>query len=114
MRDLQDKKELDVRFKRSENNSADIMTKNTMRDVNDKHTHQVRDGTLPFWKEDVKQDVSMTEFTISQINTESRISSPASSGPTSSSNTTSGTVKSRMAKQPLESKAGGQSACTLL
>jgi hypothetical protein len=28
IRDLQDKKELDVRFKRSENNSADIMTKN--------------------------------------------------------------------------------------
>jgi hypothetical protein len=62
-RDLQDKKELDVRFKRSENNSADIMTKNTTRDVHDKHTQQVRDGTLPFWKEDVKQDGSMTEFT---------------------------------------------------
>jgi hypothetical protein len=29
MRDLQDRKELDVRFKRSENNSSDIMTNNT-------------------------------------------------------------------------------------
>jgi hypothetical protein len=63
MRDLQDKKELDVRFKRSKNNVADIMTKNTTRDVHDKYTQQVRDGTLPFWKEDVKKDRSMTEFT---------------------------------------------------
>jgi hypothetical protein len=37
-RDLQDSKALDVRFKRSENNSADIMTKNTTREVHDKHT----------------------------------------------------------------------------
>jgi hypothetical protein len=56
MRDLQDKKELDVRFKRSENNLADIMTNNTPREIHDKHTQQVRDGALPFWKEDVKQD----------------------------------------------------------
>jgi hypothetical protein len=77
MRDLQDKKELDVRFKRSENNSSDIMTKYTTRDVHDKHTQQVRNGTLPFRKEDVKQDGSMTEFTKSWISTESRISSPA-------------------------------------
>jgi hypothetical protein len=67
MRDLQDKKELDVRFKRSENNSADIMTKNTTRVIHDK---QGRKGTLPFWKEDVKQDGSMTEFTNSRISTE--------------------------------------------
>jgi hypothetical protein len=64
-RDLQDKKELDVRFKRSENNAADIMTKNTMRDVHNKHTQQVRDDTLPFWKVDVKQYSSMTELTSS-------------------------------------------------
>jgi hypothetical protein len=31
MRDVQDRKEMDVRFKRSENNSADIMTKNMTR-----------------------------------------------------------------------------------
>jgi hypothetical protein len=47
MRDLQGKKELDVRFKRSEKNSADIMTKNTPRDTHDKHTQQVRHGALP-------------------------------------------------------------------
>jgi hypothetical protein len=109
MRDLQDKKGLDVRFKRSENNSADIMTKNTPREIHDRHTHQVKDGALPLWKEDVKQDGSVTEFTSSQ----SRISSSVSSSP-SSSNNTSTTVKSRTSKQPLESKAGGQSTYTLL
>jgi hypothetical protein len=50
MRDLQDNKALDVRFKGSENNSADIMTKNTTREVHDKHTQQIRNGTLPLWK----------------------------------------------------------------
>jgi hypothetical protein len=60
MRDLQDTKALDVRFKRSENNSADIMTKNTTREVHDKHTQQIRKRTLPLWKEDVKQDSSVT------------------------------------------------------
>ena len=54
MRDLQEKKALDVRFKRSEDNSADIMTKNTTRDVHDKHSKSIRKGTLEFWKEDVK------------------------------------------------------------
>jgi hypothetical protein len=109
MRDLQDKKELDARFKRSENNSADIMNKNTPREIHDKHTQQVRDGALPFWKEDVKQDGSMTEFTSSK----SRISTSLTSSP-STSNTTSTTVKSRTSKQPLESEADGQSTCTLL
>jgi hypothetical protein len=66
MRDLQDNKALDVRFKRSENNSGDIMTKNTTREVHDKHTQQIRNGALPFWKEDVKQDISVAEFTKSQ------------------------------------------------
>jgi hypothetical protein len=33
MRELQAKKDIDVRFKRSEENSADIMTKNTTRDI---------------------------------------------------------------------------------
>ena len=63
MRDLQEKKDLDVRFKRSENNSADIMTKNTKRDIHDKHSKSIRKCTLEFWKEDVKQDSSVTEFT---------------------------------------------------
>jgi hypothetical protein len=60
MRERQDIKALDVRFKTSENNSADIMTKNTTREAHDKHTQQIRSGTLPFWKEDVKQDSSVT------------------------------------------------------
>jgi hypothetical protein len=63
MRDLQDSKALDVTFKRSYNKSADIMTKNTTREVHDKHTQKIRNGTLPFWKENVKQDSSVTEFT---------------------------------------------------
>jgi hypothetical protein len=54
MRDLQDRKVLDMRFKRSENNSADI---------HEKHIKQIRNDSLPFWKEDVKQDSSVTDFT---------------------------------------------------
>jgi hypothetical protein len=74
MRDLQDRKELDVRFKRSENNSADIMTKNTTKDIHDKHNKQIRHDSLPFWKEDIKQDSSMTEFTHSQMGTNTVLS----------------------------------------
>jgi hypothetical protein len=48
MRDLQEKKDLDVRFKRSENNSADIITKDTTRDIQDKHSKSIRKGTLEF------------------------------------------------------------------
>jgi hypothetical protein len=66
MRDLQDRKELDVSFKRSENNSADIMTKNTTKDIHDKHIQNIRHGSLSLWKQDVKQDSSVTEFTHSQ------------------------------------------------
>jgi hypothetical protein len=66
MRDLHKKKDLDVRFKRTENNSADIMTKNTTRDIHDKHSKSIRNGTLEFWKEDVKQDSSVSEFTLSR------------------------------------------------
>jgi hypothetical protein len=63
MRDLQEKKDLDVRFKRSENNSANIMTKYATRDIHDKHFKSIRKGTLELWKEDVKQDSSVSEFT---------------------------------------------------
>jgi hypothetical protein len=48
-----------MRFKRSENNSSDIMTKNTTRDIHDKHIQKIGNYTLPFWKEDVKQDSSL-------------------------------------------------------
>jgi hypothetical protein len=109
MRDLQDNKALDVRFKRSENNSADIMTKNTTREVHDKHTQHIRNGTLLFWKEDVKQDSSVTEFTKSQ----SLAASTVTTSPGDSSVSTV-SVKSRTAKQPLENNPGGQTACVLL
>jgi hypothetical protein len=58
-----------VTFKSSENNSLDIMPKNTSRDIHDKHP-TIRNGTLPFQKEDVKQDSSVTEFSNSHIATE--------------------------------------------
>jgi hypothetical protein len=109
MRDLQDNKALDVRFKRSENISTDIMTKNTTREVHDKHTQQIRNSTLPFWKEDVKQESSVTEFTESQ----SLAASIVTTSPGDSSISTD-SVKSRMSKQPLEKRVGGQAACVLL
>jgi hypothetical protein len=95
IRNLQEKKDLDVRFKRSENNSADIMTKNTTRDVHDKHSKSIRKGTSQLWKEDVKQDSSVSEFT------QSRASSPESS-PVSSSLTSSFTSESRTSKRSLD------------
>jgi hypothetical protein len=91
MRDLQEKKDLDVGLKRSENNSADIMTKNTTRDVHEKHSKSIRKGTLEFWKEDVKQDASVTKFT--QLRAFSPESSPASSSLASSFTSESRTPK---------------------
>jgi hypothetical protein len=44
MRDLEDKKQLDVRFKMSENNASDIITKNTSKDIHDKHNQLIRNG----------------------------------------------------------------------
>jgi hypothetical protein len=95
MRDLREKKDLDVRFKRSENNSADIMTKDTMRDVLEKHTKSIRKGTLEFWQEDTKQDSSETEFT------QSRAFSPESS-PASNSLAGLFTIESRTPKRSLD------------
>jgi hypothetical protein len=110
MRDLQDNRALDARFKRSENNSADIMvTKNTTREVHDKHTQQIRNSTFPFWKEYVKQNSSVTEFTKSQ----SLAASTATTSPGDSSISID-SVKSRTSKQPLEKRAGSQAACVLL
>jgi hypothetical protein len=109
MRDLQDSKELDVRFKWSENNSADIMTKNTTKYIYDKHIKQIRHGSLPFWKEDVKQDSSVNEFTHPQMGTQY---SPVDSS-TNSSHSSSLQCKSRTSKEPLEpseSEAGSQSS----
>jgi hypothetical protein len=109
MRDRQDNKALDVKFKRSENNSAHIMTKNTTREVHDKYTQQISNGTLPFWKEDVKQDISVTEF----IKSQSLAASTDTTSPGDSS-ISMDSVKSRTPKEPLEKRAGGQAACVLL
>ena len=56
MRDLHESKHIEVRFKRTDNNSSDILTKNTPRAVFDKHATEIRNGTLSCWKEDVKAD----------------------------------------------------------
>jgi hypothetical protein len=62
MRDLQAKKDLDDTFEGSNENSADIMTKNTTRDIHEKHTNKIRNETFAFWKEDVVKDSSVVEF----------------------------------------------------
>jgi hypothetical protein len=38
------------------------MTKNTTRDIHEKHTKKIRNVTLAFCKEDVAQDSSVVEF----------------------------------------------------
>jgi hypothetical protein len=91
MRDLQEEQDLDVRFKRSENNSVDIITKNTTREVHEKHSKSIRKGNLEFWKEDAKQDSSVTDFT--QPWAFSPESSPASSSIPSSITSMSRTPK---------------------
>jgi hypothetical protein len=103
MRDLHDRKELDVRF------SADIMTKNTTKEIHDKHIKQIRHGTLPFWKENVKQDSSVTEFTHSWMSTQYTLVHSS----TNSSHSSSLLCKSRTSKEPLEpseSEVGSQSS----
>jgi uncharacterized membrane protein len=109
MRDLQDNKALDVRFKISENISADIMTKNTTREIHDKHAQQIRNGTLPFWNEDVKQDSSVTESTKSQSLAVSTITTSPGDSIVSAD-----AVKSSTSKQSLEKQDCGQAACVLL
>jgi uncharacterized membrane protein len=85
------------------------MTKNTTREVHDKHTQLIRNGTLPYWKEDVKQDSSVTELTKSQsLAASTVITSPGDSSISTDS------VKSRTSRQLLEKRAGGQAACVLL
>jgi hypothetical protein len=60
VRNLNEEKRIEVRFQRSENNSADIFTKNTTREIHEKHTPMIRNGSLMCWKEDVKGDPSVT------------------------------------------------------
>jgi hypothetical protein len=62
IRNLRTEKRLEIRFKRSENNSADIMTKNTTKEIFEKHSTDIRNGTLTCWKEDVKSDPTVILF----------------------------------------------------
>jgi len=50
---------IDIRFVRSEDNYADIATKNTEKATHDKHANSIRNGTLKCWMEDVKADPSV-------------------------------------------------------
>ena len=61
LRELQGDR-LDVRFVRSEDNSSDIMTKNTARELFEKHAKRIREGLLSCWKEDVKSDPSVAMY----------------------------------------------------
>ncbi len=56
IRDLIREKSLELKFVKSENNPADIMTKNTNRELFLLHQHQLLTGTLPCWREDVNSD----------------------------------------------------------
>jgi hypothetical protein len=58
--DLHEDGQLEVSFKRSEENSADIITKNTPRSIHEKHTAMIRSGTLTCWRDNVKNDPSVT------------------------------------------------------
>jgi hypothetical protein len=62
MRDLLTAEKIDIRFIRSEANSSDICTKNTPRDIFERHTEKIRQGILDCWKEDVKTDSSVVQF----------------------------------------------------
>jgi len=59
MRDLKAEDRIDIRFVRSEDNYADIATKNTEKATHDKHANSIRNGTLKCWMEDVKADPSV-------------------------------------------------------
>jgi hypothetical protein len=60
LHDLHGTKRLEVRFKRLEDNSADIMTKNIPRAIHFQYTKGIHSGTLTCWREDVKSDPSDT------------------------------------------------------
>ena len=61
LRDLQGDR-IDIRFVRSEDNASDIMTKNTARELFERHSRNARQGLLTCWKEDVKSDPSVTMY----------------------------------------------------
>ena len=55
LRNMHEDKEADFRFKRSEDNLADGMTKNLSGDLFKKHKTKLRDGNTSLWREDVKE-----------------------------------------------------------
>jgi hypothetical protein len=61
IRDLIKDKKLELKFIKSEDNPADIMTKNTNRDLFWKHQHNILTGHLPCWREDVNSDTNDAE-----------------------------------------------------
>jgi hypothetical protein len=67
LRDLHGTKRLIVRFKRSKDNSSDIMTKNTPRAIHLQHTKSIRPGMLTCWREDVKSDPFVTLLGMSDV-----------------------------------------------
>jgi hypothetical protein len=56
LRELVAKKLLEVKFIKSENNTSDITTKNIPGALHEKHTTNIKQGHLNFWKEDVQTD----------------------------------------------------------
>jgi hypothetical protein len=68
------------------------MTKNTTREDHDKHTQQIRNGTLPFWKEVAKQDSSVTK-------SQSLAASTVTTSPGDSSISTSRIVKATIGQE---------------
>ena len=63
IRDLHESKRIEVRFKRTDKNSSDILTKNTPKALYEKHASTIRNGTLSCWKEDVKADTLVSTLT---------------------------------------------------
>jgi hypothetical protein len=60
VRDLHERKEVEARFVRSDNNASDPQTKNTIEKIHTKHTRNIRNGTLECSREDVKSDPSVS------------------------------------------------------
>jgi hypothetical protein len=56
LRELVAKKLLEVKFIKSENITSDITTKNTPGVLHEKHTINIKQGHLHYWKEDVQTD----------------------------------------------------------
>ena len=62
IRDLIKEKKLEVRFIKSEDNPADILTKNVNKETYLKHANNILRGDLPCWREDVKSSSSNSKM----------------------------------------------------